>query len=331
MSAAAPAGLPSSNALDLELMACATPYQSFAELLADFGAPVDLADSHVPGIAEVAIWPPAAIEEGSNIEQGKLRIEVTASPGIDTSALRVGVKAFPTNEPHPLRFSINGSELTWLEDAGVMRGSIVRELPQTPVALTLLSLDGELLVRWWVRDPGLSFNDRLQLHRQIDTQSVFEKTFFADKNEFEERINLLLTLLGLTVLKYGEIKPLTDAPDILATSGARDLYAIECKTGDINKSGKLHRLHERTKAIANATSQTPAPFSAIQPVIITSLSRAETVAHWATAESFQIALVCREDLESLLQRLGTPPSAEELLSATVSCIPSARADQPEQV
>jgi hypothetical protein len=236
------------------------------------------------------------------------------------------VKSFPTDAPNPLRFSIEGSELEWSRDRDVQRGTVERDLPHTPLALTILSLDGELLMRRWVQDPALSFNDRLQLHRQVDLSGTFIKTFFADKNEFEERVNLLLTLLGLTVLKYGEIKPLTDAPDILATSSARHLYIVECTTGDINKSGKLHRLHERTRAIAEATSQTPAPFIAIQPVVITSLTRTETVAHWTTAESFQIALVCREDLEALLQRLESPPSADDLLQLAASCIPSTRAE-----
>jgi hypothetical protein len=327
MRAMPPTGLPPSSVLDLELIACDTPYQNYAELLADFAAPVDLTDPQVPSLSELAIWPPAFIDEkSSSIGQGKLRIEVVVPLMLDTALIKVGVKAYPNNLPNQNRFSISGSEFSWITEEHSRRGLVEKDLPHTPIALTLLSFAGEFLMQWWVEDSDLSFNEQLQLHRMIDPANSFEKTFFSDKNEFEERVNLLIQLLGLKALKYGEIKPLTDAPDILATSAANHLYVIECTTGDINKSGKLHRLHERTKAIADASRQAPARFASIQPVVVTSLSRSETIAHWATAESFQIALICREDLDTLLQRVNVPPSPEDLLQLAISCIPSTRVD-----
>jgi hypothetical protein len=106
----------------------------------------------------------------------------------------------------------------------------------------LVSYEGEFCHKWWLRDQSKSFSQRYQFHRLLDIDNKLEKTFFDSKTDFEDRVALLLSLMNLTILPYGGIPELQDAPDILACSSNNDLYIVECTTGDIDHKGKLQRL-----------------------------------------------------------------------------------------
>jgi hypothetical protein len=162
------------------------------------------------------------------------------------------------------------------------------------------------------------------LHRALDDRDQLKSTFFERPELFEDKVLLVLTLIGLTALKYGRVQ--TDAPDILAISSARHVYAIECTTGDINSRGKLQRLSDRTKQIREKLSNTANPPIGVVPVIFTSLPREETAMHWDTAATFQIALVTREDIGGLFDNLDVQVPPEQLYNATLALIPGKKID-----
>jgi hypothetical protein len=315
---------PTIKELDQELLSHTEPYDGFADLLADLGVPIQLTELEQKPLVEVVLFAPADIDTTqSGISGGKLSLAVTMHPALEPSKLRIGIKAFPSNSPAVRRSSFGGDELSWSrESAGdVVRTTHTADLPNVPIVLAIVSYDGEYMGKWWVRDTALSFNDRLQLHRCVDTTDQFKKTFFEDRNDFEDRVALLLTLLNLTPLKYGEIEHLTDAPDMLALSTGRHLYVIDCTTGDINSKGKLLRLHERTKKIRETLSQSAQPPIAVLPIVFTSLPRQETAIHWQTAAAFQIAIVARENIVNILDRLDVPPMPEDLYQSALSFVP----------
>ena len=278
-------------------------------------------------VSEIVLLPPTEIvfstnPPGSIIKNGKLSLVINAHPALDTKKLRVGIKTFPADNSGIGRTSLLGNELMWHEEvADFARATYTMDVPNVPIALSILSYDDEFIGKWWINDPALSFNGRLQLHRTVDTTNHFAATFFEDRNDFEERVALLVTLIGLVPLKYGEIAHLKDAPDILALSEGGHLYVIDCTTGDINSKGKLHRLYERTKSISQILSQAARPPTAVLPVIVTSLARAETSMHWQTASNFQIAIIARENITNLLAQLDSPPTPDNLYKDALSCIP----------
>jgi hypothetical protein len=53
---------------------------------------------------------------------------------------------------------------------------------------------------------------------------------------------------------------------------------------------------------------------AIQPVIVTPLSQADTADHRADAEGRGVLVLCREDLEESLRRAATAPDADGYLN-----------------
>jgi hypothetical protein len=236
--------------------------------------------------------------------------------------LRLGVKAFQQRGV-PERFTLDSSNIA--RDAeGFLRITHKLSSPDVPVVQVFVSSQAELLGKWWVRDFGNSFNDRMLLHRALDTSNQLKTTFFEKPDLFEDKVLLALTLMGFTALKYGRI--LTDAPDILAISASRHVFVVECTTGDINSRGKLQRLSDRTKQIRERLSNSSNPPIGVVPAIFTSLSREETSMHWETATTFQIAIVARENIIGLLDASDAPITPEQLYAATLSLIPSKKAE-----
>ena len=198
------------------------------------------------------------------------------------------------------------------------------------IVLVFVSLEGgDLLGKWFVRDFGNSFNDRMLLHRAMDARDQFKSSFFERPEQFEDRVLLLLTLIGLTALKYGKVQ--TDAPNILAISTVSHVYVVECTTGDINSRGKLQRLSDRTKQIREKLSNTSNPPVGVVPVIFTSLSREDTAMHWETAATFNIALVTRENIVNLLENMDANISPDQLYNGTLALVPSKKGDQKGEV
>jgi hypothetical protein len=323
---------PPSDQLDHELLTAEEPFDGLTDLLTELAVPeVNQILSRCR--AEIVVFPPARLDfatiglpptTGTYLQQGKLGIVISAHPKIRRDKLRVGVKLFPSIPPLKRSSHVLHKD-AWAPSGAYIEGRLQLAASEVPLAFAALSYHGEFLGKWWVRDVELSFNDRLQLHRSVDQANSLQSTFFDERTDFEDCVNLLLSLLGLQTLKYGQISRLTDAPDILALSAGRHLYVIECTVGDIDRKGKLHRLYDRANQIKTFLSRSPQPPVAVQPVIFTSLTRQETASHWPTAETYRIALVCRENIVNLLNLVDRPPTPEQLYAAAVASIPTSEA------
>jgi hypothetical protein len=327
---------PSNEQLDHELLTAEKPFDGLVDLLTELNVP-DVNQILSKCRAEIIVFPPARLHfasagepltKGTCLQRGKLRIVISAHPEVRRDKLRIGAKLFPSTPPLRRTSHVLPDD-AWTEPGEYSEGRLELEASDVPVGFAALSYDGELIGKWWVRDFDLSFNERLQIHRSVDQANLLQSTFFDERTDFEDRANLLLVLLGLQTLKYGQIPKLTEAPDILALSQGRHLYVIECTVGDIDRKGKLHRLYDRANQIRDYLSRSPQPPIAVQPVIFTSLTRQETASHWSTAATYRIALVCREDILNLLNLVESPPTAEQVYSATVAAIPPSGGAPPE--
>jgi hypothetical protein len=318
--------------LDQELQLADTPFDGFGDLAAAMSIPVGLEELNKRRLSEFILLPPVELlfdfakQPHSQLKNGELTVVLKAHPAVTSEKLRLGVKAFRQRNV-PERVTLDSSKIARGPD-GYLRIEHTFSSPDVPVVQVFISLKGELVGKWWVRDFGNSFNDRMLLHRAVDTNEQLKGTFFDRPDHFEDKVLLLLTLMGLTALKYGKIQ--TDAPDILAISAARHVFSVECTTGDINSRGKLRRLSERTKQIGERLNKSSNPPIGVVPVIFTSLPREETTMHSDTAAAFQIAVVARENITSLLEVLDAPISPEALYAATLSLIPSKKPEAPQQ-
>ena len=259
-----------------------------------------------------------ASEPHSELRDGELSLVLKAHPEVSTDKLKLGVKAFK-QAGGPDRLTLSSASIS-RDDSGFLR--VKHKLPASsvPIVQVFVSLEGEMIGKWWVRDFGNSFNDRMLLHRAIDIDDKLKSSFFEKPDQFEDKVLLLLTLMGFTALKYGKIQ--TDAPDILAISSARHVFVVECTTGDINSKGKLQRLSDRTKQVRERMEKSNNPPVGVVPVIFTSLPKEETAMHWDTAAVFGIALVTRENIVNTIDQLDVAISPDQIYSATLSLIPS---------
>jgi hypothetical protein len=129
--------------------------------------------------------------------------------------------------------------------------------------------------------------------------------------------------MNLTILPYGRIPELQDAPDILAYSGSNDLFVVECTTGDIDQKGKLQKLRDRTRDIAaRAQQQQSLTVANVFPVVFTSLPRSDIAPHLPKLEALKISVFCRGDIEQILNRIEAPPTPDEVRNAVQSLIPT---------
>jgi hypothetical protein len=313
------------KAIDQELQTYAEPFDGFVDLASTLSIPLGFDELNRRRVSETVLLPPVDLlydrntEPHSDLRGGVLSLVLRISPEVSPINLRFGIKAFrPKDQPE--RLTVNGGTAV-VGDDGLLRLEHRLSTSDAPLALVFVYLDGgDLLGKWFIRDIANSFNDRMLLHRAMDPRDQFKSSFFDRPEQFEDRVLLLLTLMGLTALKYGKVQ--TDAPDIMAISASRHVYLVECTTGDINSRGKLQRLSDRAKQIGERLSNTSNPPVGVVSVIFTSLPREDTAMHWETAATFKIALVTRENIVSLLDNLDTVTLPDQLYNATLALIPS---------
>jgi hypothetical protein len=203
-----------------------------------------------PTHAEIILGNSFRFDDTSALKDGHLNLMIVAPREVKQEHLKVSAKVFYGPNLLPRRFVIPPSSFSWAERDGKTYNECAFEMPEGHLALALVSYvsyEGEFCHKWWLRDQNKSFSQRYQFHRLLDIDNRIEKTFFDSKNDFEDRVALLLSLMNLTILPYGGIPELQDAPDILAYSSNNDLYVVECTTGDIDQKGKLQRLCDRAR------------------------------------------------------------------------------------
>jgi len=314
--------------LDQELQRYETPYDGFADLAGALGIPVGFDDLDKKRFSEVVLLTPGTLQVDasenprSELSKGDLSLILKAHQEFAPEEVKFGIKAFQ-QKGAPDRFTID-SALVERDAEGFLRAKHTLSSPDVPIVQVFVSRQEELIGKWWVRDFGNSFNDRMLLHRSLDVADQLKTSFFERPEQFEDKVLLALTLMGLNALKYGKI--ITNGPDILAMSASRHVFVVECTTGDINSRGKLQRLSERTKQINERLSNSSNPPVGVIPVIFTSLPREDTAMHWDTAATFRIAIVARENIARFLDLLDAPISADQLYSSTLSLIPSKKAE-----
>ena len=166
-------------------------------------------------------------------------------------------------------------------------------------------------------DPQKHLNPRHAVHQVFDEDMELLKMMLlkpeSDKSDaFEGAVSTLCNLLGFSVVNYGRIPKLQKGPDIIAVTPAGKIGVIECTVGLPNEKDKLAKLVQRATLIKEKLTATGYGHVQIQAAIVTPLSRNEVVANLEDASKHNIAVICKEDIEKLLSRVGLPPNPENL-------------------
>lgn len=320
---------PRLEGLDLQVRSLEQPFIDMRELLATVSVPTDLLDPGALPFIDVVAFPPLNISRDSSVEQRTANITIKMSVGLDPSRCGVSLKSFDNNVLKPLT-SIAGSEINWVNAEDDILGTTEHGLVDDNYVQVFLRYDGEYVDHLWLRPRNKTLNPFFDMHKTFDSdQRLRDIIFSGNQRDFEGGIALLLQLLGLSVLRYGDLSGLQDAPDLIGYSTGGHVYVMECTIGDPDHKGKLLKLYDRTKKIREYLSSSITPFTSVQAVLFSTLPRASTHEHWKTLTSYKIALVCKEEIENLWVRIETPPNAEEIYRAALNAIPPSQTDSSQ--
>lgn len=311
--------------LDWELKAADTPFDNLDELLIHCGL-LTLTQMGDSTTLEVVARSPGMIGVASIITDGNAIIECRVADALDVARLRIGYKVFRKGIVD--RASVVGSTLEWRQESDIKVGTCHVPVGDASLLQAFLSYAGTSLHQWWITDPQKRFNPRYAIHQIFDEDIELLKQMLlkpeTDKPYvFEGAVSTLLNLLGFSVSNYGRIPKLQKGPDIVAVSPSGHIGVIECTIGLLDENDKLAKLVQRAKLIRDRLNETGYGFLQLQPVIVTPLSRDEVTANLETAGKHNIAVVCREDLQAMLNQIRLTPNADQLFQEAKRLIPSA--------
>ncbi|TXH33129.1 MAG: hypothetical protein E6Q98_23005 [Rhodospirillaceae bacterium] len=318
-----PGELPQNPTLDLEVMAFEPPFSNFLNLLGEFGAFPDHGNAEAASVSSCTIFPPISADNLS-FQNGKLTGELWLSPTAEIPDITVGLIAYHS-AGNVDRVMIESENVDWVTTDEGHKGKLMFPIGDaSPMGSLMINFQGEHAARFWLRDPKKSFSNLVALHKTFDpknyTESLFEN---GAKESFEDRVNLLVTLLGGSPLHYGKIGQFTDAPDIVVFSKFDEqIYLIECTTGDVNNKGKVDKLSARASKVKEDLAAEGQVAQGVVPIIAADCPREQTRGYWPLLHQKQIALACREQLVELLDRLDFAPDARTLAQIIQSWIPN---------
>jgi|CXWL01.1.fsa_nt_gi hypothetical protein len=317
---------------DWALKAADQPFDTLDELLIFMGLPRLLQMSELTTI-EIVARSPVSIRETSQVEGNKAVVTCRLAEGLDPSLVKLGYKVATKGLPN--RAFVTGDKLSWKKEGFFQDGTVCIALEDVPVLQAFVSYAGLAVHQWWVTDPNKAFNIRKAAYEPYDNKLEVIRKFLAalgnNKSEdFETGIALLLYLLGFSIAHMGTTKLLSEGPDILASAPSGNILILECTIGLLNEGNKLAKLARRTSLIKEKLMAAGYGHLIIQPVIATALVRNSVQAELEEAGKAGIAVVCKEELDSLLNETTIFPDAEELLKRSAQLIPKLpdKTDQP---
>lgn len=312
-----------SEHFDWALKSADQPFDTLDELLIFIGLPRLLQIPEMTTL-ELVARAPVAIKDTSRVNNNEAIITCQLADGLSPSLVKLGYKV--ASKGLPLRSFVAGDKLSWKKEGFFQDGTAKVTLNDVPILQAFVSYAGVATHQWWVTDPKKSFNVRKAAYEPYDTNFEVIKKFLAAQGnskseDFETGIALLLYLLGFSVAHMGTTKLLSEGPDMLASTPSGNLLVIECTIGLLNEGNKLAKLTRRTISIKEKLMAAGHSHSTVQPVITTALMRSSIATELEDAGKAGIAVICKEELDSLLSDSTIFPDAEDLLKRCMQLIP----------
>ncbi|MCL4471225.1 MAG: hypothetical protein ACYC05_05750 [Sulfuricella sp.] len=313
-----------SRHLDWELKSAETPFDNLDELLGQCGLPAlnQMGDSTT---LEIVARAPTMISGASTIKGRRVVIECHLAAGLDVEKLRLGYKILHKDSVD--RGSVSGSKLKWRQKGDINVGTWRMPVGDASLLQAFLSYAGVAHHQWWVADPQKRLNPRHAIHQVFDDDmESLRKMLFkpeTDKSQmFESAVSTLLSLLGFSVTNYGRAPKLQEGPDIIVVAPSGHVVVVECTIGLLDRNDKLAKLVQRSKLIRDKLDHAGYGFLQLQSMIVSPLSREEVTANLETAGKHDIAVVCKEDIEGMLNQVSLPLNADKLFQDAKRLIPN---------
>jgi len=308
--------------LDWELKSANQPFDSIQDLLTYMGLPM-LSQMGDSATLESVARTPANISDQSTINNNQAEIILNVSHNLDVNKIKLGCKVF--NKKGIERFSINGEKISWTYDEDSITGKYNHTVEDANLLQAFLSYKDLALHSWYLNDPQKQTNPRYLIHSLFDENHDILQKFLlqaeSTSQNFEDGVALLLNVLGFSIFHYGQIPKLKDGPDIIVFTPTGNISVVECTIGLLDKEDKLAKLIQRTVLIKEKLKIAGFEHFSIQPVIISKLPRAEVTGHLEEAGKHGIAVICKEELIELLNRVSFHLDPEGLFQEALRLIP----------
>jgi hypothetical protein len=297
---------------DTELKAASPPFDGLTDVVTDVG--LALSGGDLCTLEAVALNC-AEVDVTSAVHESTAHLGVLLPADLREELVTVGAKVF-SERKCVSREGWKGSELTWTTSGPVKKGSKTLEVPRGSAVQSFVSYAGVFQQQWWFTDPTVAQNARLPTVGAFDPELRCLKEFLLDLDQarrnpnFEAGVTILLHLLGFSAVHLGGIRRLSDAPDVLVATPTRHTAVVECTTGFPDE--KYTMLLGRAQAIRARLDQAGLSSLRILPVVVTCKPRAEIQSALQEAARLRIAVVCREDLQSALDRVAFVADPESM-------------------
>jgi Holliday junction resolvase len=274
--------------------------------------------------------PAETIVADSTISDRALSAKIVASPRIDPSLLKIGVKVAPDGQKAS-RSSIGGATLSWTaQDDGLIAARVEQDVGDTPVCQVFLSYAGHHISRWWVGDPTRLPNQRAAFLAQFDKDLAKLREELLSRESrghpFERILAIVLEEVGFDCMYLGEVSHLQEAPDIYCETPSRRVAVIECAATVTNSSEKLSKLQQRVLRIKESFASQRLGHVQIIGVLVTKHSDAEIEPFAEEASRFGLCIVGIAALTRLADGLRFRVQPDELYDRLLNTASQQSAD-----
>ena len=314
--------------LDLELRSSDPPFDGTSDLAMTLGFRENPFSNISGPQIDIVAMPPLQFQDSKISKDGNLNAKVHVIRKPDLVKLKFAIKNYSKSLSFD-RIWFSGTDFQWTLEGDRYIGEIERELEDVELVKIMPSYSGVNLGGMFLHVENFNLSMSNRIHKILFPENSVDKIIFSnDQNYFESGIAILLEFLNLKTIWYGGLATLSNGPDIMAYSNSGHIYVVECTLGDPDHKGKLLKLRTRTEMIKSRLEDDGLSVDLVRPVLVSALPRSETTEHWSSLKNYMISLVCRDELENLINRVENPPSDEELFNSALRAIPTSQ-DEPQ--
>ena len=316
--------------LEHRLRSLDMPYDGLADLLSEHLLPTAILQRPDTAIEILLERPAETIVADSTISDRALSAKIVASPRIDPSLLKIGVKVAPDGQKAS-RSSIGGATLNWTtQDDGLIAARVEQDVGDTPVCQVFLSYAGHHISRWWVGDPTRLPSQRATFLAQFDKDLARLREELLSRESrghpFERVLAIVLEEVGFDCMYLGEVSHLQEAPDIYCETPSRRVAVIECAAAVTNSSEKLSKLQQRVLRIKESFASQRLGHVQIIGVLVTKHSDAEIEPFAEEASRFGLSIVGISALTRLADGLRFRVQPDEIYDRLLNTASQQSAD-----
>ena len=305
------------SVLDWELRGASVPYDSFSELMGEYGLGGLYQD--VVSIEIIAMGV-LGFDNKSAVEGTTATVIVRFAKMLPSSNVSVGYRVFSHGKVVE-RSSLHKDEIEWTADDDMQIGRATITVPPAAVIHCYGNYLGVTQTHWWITDPTTAQNSRRTVYETFDSDLVVMKDFLSkaqargrNARDLEAAVSWLFWMLGFSIAQLGGTAKTQDAADLILVSPSGQYAVVECTTGLLRSENKMPLLIARTEAVRRRLIAANQAHLKVLPVMVTSRTKDEVRADIEQAEKLGVLVLTQEPLEEALTRTLIAPNADELFS-----------------